>query len=81
MKLKRFFIRRKIKNLPPLTPRSLIPLNAEEDSFIKAIRQEHMKRTGCQPEDFTAYFADFHIKHHKTNCRAVAIRQLRRIEL
>lgn len=72
-----FFIRRKMKSLPPISPKALIPLNAQEESFIDAIRQKHMERTGCQPEDFLAYFVGYGVKGHKVNCRAVAIRRLK----
>lgn len=76
---KRFFIRRKIKNLPPISPASLIPMNAEEEGFIKEVTFKHMKRTGQQPEDFIPYFVDYRIKGHKVKCRAVGIRKLRKI--
>lgn len=74
---KRFFIRRKVKILPPLTPESLIPRNEVEASFIEAIRKKHMERNGSQPEDFIAYFVPFRIKGSKEPCRAVGIRKLK----
>jgi hypothetical protein len=71
-------IRRKIKNLPPISPEALIPRNQEEAGLLRFASEENMKKTGCQPEDFIAYFVNYHVKGHKVNCRAVGIRQLRK---